>query len=195
MPIDKILKLGRKRKLNNKKIATITIALLLTTIMILSIIPLPTVTAQAVSQQVDSWPFINAIPNPAQVGTQVLLHVGSLWPIGDVSSGWEGLTVTVTKPDGTTTTIGPIRTDSTGGTGATFVPDVVGTYKLQTHFPQQQAPVMMGGFFEANAPSNATMLEGDSDILELIVQEDPLSLIHISEPTRLGMNTYAVFCL
>jgi hypothetical protein len=160
--------------LNNKKIATITIAIFLTTIMILSIIPLPTATAQTTSQEVEPWPFINAIPNPAQVGTSVLLHVGSLWPIGTVSDGWEGLTVTVTKPDGTTTTIGPIRTDSTGGTGVNFVPDTVGTYTLQTHFPEQKAPVVGGGFFEANAPSNATMLAGDSDILTLIVQEEPI---------------------
>ena len=159
--------------MNTKKLATITIALFLAISMTLSIIPL-TVTAQDTPQQVDSWPFINAIPNPAQVGTTVLLHVGSLWPIGTVDSGWEGLTVTITKPDNTTTTLGPIRTDSTGGTGASFIPDMVGTYKLQTHFPQQQAPVMAGGFFEANPPSNATMLAGDSDVLELIVQEEPI---------------------
>src|SRR5450756_1083913 len=31
--------------------------------------------------------------------------------------------------------------------------------------------------------------------VDLAFEQDALSLIHISEPTRLGMNSYAVFCL
>ena len=39
----------------------------------------------------------------------------------------KGLTVTVTKPDDSTVELGPYRTDSTGGTGAIYIPDMVGT--------------------------------------------------------------------
>ena len=46
-------------------------------------------------------------------------------------------TVTVKKPDGTTETLGPFKTDSTGGTGTVYVPNQVGNYTLQTHFPAQ----------------------------------------------------------
>ena len=40
-------------------------------------------------------------------------------------------------------------------------------------------------------PLLSLFFSGDIDIASLM----PLSLIHISEPTRLGMISYAVFCL
>ena len=39
------------------------------------------------------------------------------------------------------------------------------------------------------------ILTGLPDILSPVSINLPLSLIHISEPTRLGMISYAVFCL
>ena len=50
------------------------------------------------------------------------------------------------KPDNTTTTLGPFNTDATGGTGYSITPDQVGTYTLQTHFPEQK---MVPGFFRS----------------------------------------------
>ncbi|GAH04411.1 unnamed protein product, partial [marine sediment metagenome] len=67
----------------------------------------------------------------------VLLHIGIPDFLAVVSDGWEGLTVTVTDPQGGTITLGPYRTDATGGTGAVFTPTMVGIYKLQLHFPEQ----------------------------------------------------------
>jgi hypothetical protein len=59
----------------------------------------------------------------------VLLHVG----ITNPQDGWEGLTVTVEKPDGKTETLGPIRTDATGGTGTVYVPTIAGNYTFLDH--------------------------------------------------------------
>ena len=81
--------------------------------------------------------YIGATPNPIGVGQETLIHLGITDELELVQFGWKGLTVTVTKPDNTTTTLGPFNTDSTGGTGTVFIPDQVGTYYLQTNFPAQ----------------------------------------------------------
>ncbi|MFB3888984.1 MAG: hypothetical protein ACE14S_05795 [Candidatus Bathyarchaeia archaeon] len=80
---------------------------------------------------------ISAVPNPVGVGEQVLITVGITDPLPEAKYGWEGLTVTITKPDNTSETRGPIRTDSTGMTGIIYVPTMVGTYRFRTNFPAQ----------------------------------------------------------
>jgi outer membrane protein assembly factor BamB len=127
-----------------------------------------------IARVVLEWPpalayaYIGATPNPIGVGQEVLLHVGITHQLGGVQYGWEGLSVTVTKPDGTTETISGIRTDATGGTGVIYVPSMVGNYTLQTHFPEQPIPITSAG-----TPAGTRMLATDSDILTLVVQEEP----------------------
>lgn len=157
--------------MNKSKIA-ITIPLLVMLCIATSIISLPSANAQ------DTWTtyaYIGATPNPVGVGQETLLHIGVTQQLSRVSLGWEGLTVTVTKPDDTTQTLGPFRTDSTGGTGAAFVPNVEGIYKLQTHFPQQEMPETLsrGGLV---VPEGTVMFASDSPILELVVQADPIPI-------------------
>src|SRR5665647_2021212 len=82
--------------------------------------------------------------------------------------GWDGLSVTITKPDGTTETISSIRTDSTGGTGRVFVPTMVGNYTLQTHFPAQTTTATKSA---PSIPLGTVMQASDSEILKLVVQE------------------------
>lgn len=81
--------------------------------------------------------YIGATPNPIGVGQETLIHFGITDELELVQYGWKGLTVTLTKPDNTTTTLGPFNTDSTGGSGTVFTPDKAGTYYLQTNFPAQ----------------------------------------------------------
>jgi hypothetical protein len=131
---------------------------ILTVIITLSAISfaLPVVTAQS---NVATYPFIGAIPNPVGVNQEVLLHVGIPDYLMATSEGWEGLTVTVTRPDGETENLGPYRTDSTGGTGDVYVPTMTGTYTFVTNFPEQDY-------------NNVTYLESSSAPLELVVQEE-----------------------
>ncbi|KON33503.1 MAG: hypothetical protein AC479_04180 [miscellaneous Crenarchaeota group-6 archaeon AD8-1] len=110
-----------------------------------------------------SYPYLGVIPNPVGVDQVVLLHVGMNRPAGLVDTGWEGLTVDIEKPDGTKQTVGPVKTDSTGGTGATFTPTMIGTYKLKTIFPEQQAPW-----------NGITYSAAESEVVELVVQEEPI---------------------
>ena len=155
-----------------KKIKFKTKAFIISLIVLLTlsaiVISLPAVIAQA---NVKSYPYIGAVPNPAGVNQPVLLHVGITAYLSSQDMGWEGLTVTVTKPDGSTETLGPFRTDSTGGTGTLYTPTMVGTYTLQTHFPQQT--VMLTPFFSPFAVER-TFLAGSSETLALEVQDEPI---------------------
>jgi len=161
------------RHYKENKTATVFSLLLISAIAI-SLIAIPTALAQDDAPEVPSYAFINAIPNPVGVGQGVTLHVGSLWPCGTSSyDGWEGLQVIILKDGQAYETIADIKTDSTGGTGISWTPDEAGTYTLTTYFPEQIAPDV-GGFFQANPPSGATMLEDHSEDLVLVVQDEPV---------------------
>ena len=109
-----------------------------------------------------SYPYIGATPNPVGVGQETLLHLGiTQQHSGGVGYGWEGLTVTVTRPDGQTETLGPFMTDSTGGTGTVYVPTMAGNYTLVTNYPKQTY-------------NDLTYTESKSDPLTLVVQEEPI---------------------
>ncbi len=153
-----------------KKPMAIMIALILmVTIAISFVIPALAQVSYVSTGKFQTHAFIGALPNPVGVGQEVLLHVGIQQQLANVALGWEGLTVTVTRPDNTTETLGPIRTDSTGATGYVYVPNIVGIYYLQSHFPEQRMPSTAGGI-----PANTTMLASSSPILALTVQEEPL---------------------
>jgi outer membrane protein assembly factor BamB len=146
------------------------IALVLMSTIAVSLVALPNASAEDTWQ---TYAFIGATPNPVGVGQEVLLHVGIKHPLALTTEGWTGITVTVTKPDGTTETLGPYTTDSTGGTGGVFVPNVAGNYTLQTHFPEQTLPTAT--FRPFATPADTTMLASDSPILTLVVTEEPVT--------------------
>ncbi len=117
-----------------------------------------------------TYAFISATPNPVGVGQETLLHIGISEATNGTFYSWRGLTVTMTKPDGTVQTLGPFITDSTGGTGYSITPDQVGTYTLQTHFPQQK---MVPGFIFPAV--ERTYAASDSPIINLVVQQEPIA--------------------
>jgi outer membrane protein assembly factor BamB len=88
------------------------------------------------------------------------------------TQGWHGFTVTVTKPGGTTETLGPFNTESTGSTYTSYNPSVVGTYKFKLNFPGEtkNGTVMMTGqhidnYFKPSSTAEVTVT----------VQEEPLA--------------------
>jgi len=115
---------------NTTKISTIALILLLT--ISATIIALPSVAAQSTKKP---YPYLGAVPNPVGINQEVLLHMGITDSRSSVEQGFENITVTVIRPDGQTETLGPFRTDSTGGTGTIYIPTLVGTYQLTTNFP------------------------------------------------------------
>ena len=149
----------------NKLSKTISLILLISiTISMFALSPSNT-TAQSTMK---TYAFIGAMPNPVGVGQETLLHIGITQQLNNVAMGWDGLSVTITKPDGTTETISSIRTDSTGGTGRVFVPTMVGNYTLQTHFPEQTTTTSK---VSPSIPLGTVMQASDSEILTLVVQD------------------------
>jgi hypothetical protein len=106
-------------------------------ILFMALIAIPMTNAALPVHHKATHAYIGATPNPVGVGEETLIHVGITDEVELVQYGWQGLTLTITKPDNTTTTLGPFNTDATGGTGTVFIPDQVGTYWLQTNFPAQ----------------------------------------------------------
>jgi outer membrane protein assembly factor BamB len=152
-------------KVLSKKTTATAISLILMVTMAISLVALPNANAQGTKK---TYAYIGATPNPIGVGQETLIHVGITDQLGSALYGWEGLTVTVTKPDGHTETLGPFKTDATGGTGTIYVPTMAGNYTLRTHFPEQEMPII-----PSIAPAGTTMLASDSEKLTLIVTEEP----------------------
>ncbi len=137
------------------------------------VMSIPVINAQATTMK--TYAFVDAIPNTVGVGEDVLIRTGILQATGDATWGWRGITVTVTRPDGTSQTLGPFTTDSTGGTATLFMPNVVGTYKLKTNFPEQTVPAT---FFDlergAMVFAGTVMKASTSETIDLVVQANPL---------------------
>ena len=125
-----------KTRINHRK-TTVFLALFLTSLFAISIIALPTSNAQTTERTKKTYAVCGLMPNPVGVGQEVLVWLGITDYVENQSQGWKGLTVTVEKPDGTSETLGPFTTDSTGSTGTVYVPTMTGNYTFQTHFPAQ----------------------------------------------------------
>ena len=151
---------------NKSKISTIAFVLMLT--MSVSLVALPAATAQ---DTWNTWAICEVVPNPVGVGQEVLVTFGITTAAAHPQPGWYDLTVTVERPDGTTETLGPFTTDTTGMTGTMYVPDQVGTYYFQAHFPEQVVEAQRPG---RGVPVGTVMLASDSAVVELIVQEEPI---------------------
>ncbi|PVX25105.1 MAG: hypothetical protein CW691_05615 [Candidatus Bathyarchaeum sp.] len=153
---------------NKTKISMIPLVLMLALSTIFVAIP---ITIAQEPETLVTNPFLGVTPNPVGVNQAVLLHVGIFRQLTSAEMGWEGLTVTVTDPQGNEEILGPFKTDSTGGTGAVYTPTMVGTYTLQSNYPEQeitetkQAPRIALG---------TIMLASSSETVTLIVQEDPI---------------------
>jgi len=145
-----------------------TIALILVLAVSATLATLPVATAQI--QTKATVCYLGALPNPVGVNQDVLLHVGITDQLPSVEMGYEGLTVSVIDPQGIESSIGPIRTDATGGTGQLFRPTKVGMYTLQAHFPTQTIMVTPFLFGE---PYELTYLASVSPPVELeVLSED-----------------------
>jgi len=153
----------------SKNMLTILIAFLLLSSIAVTCIDMPNVEA---ASSLQTYPVIGATPNPVGVGQETLILIGITQATTSSLYGWEKLTITVTKPDGTTQTLGPYKTDSTGLTGAVYVPDTVGNYTLQLHFPEQEVAASIGGFFGPSIPKGTIMKASDSIKITLVVQEE-----------------------
>jgi outer membrane protein assembly factor BamB len=151
---------------NKTKVIAIALCLMFAMSTLLVLIPPANATNTKTTYSVCS-----VQPAIAGVGQQCLIWYGITDMMNWPSTGFNGLTVTVTRPDGTTETLGPLKTDLTGSGGASYVPTMVGNYTFQSHFPEQIAP-----YAAPNYPANTTMKASDSINFTLVVQQAPIQV-------------------
>jgi outer membrane protein assembly factor BamB len=155
-----------KKRYYKTKLSTIPLILVLAISAIF--VTLPAATAQDVPSRA-THAYIGAVPNPVGVNQIVLLHVGITQQLVSYQYGWEDLTVSVRDPEGIESTLHVDKTDATGGTGVVFTPNKVGTYILQTHFPEQVMPATLGAISAGTVMKASTSKE-----LELVVQTEQI---------------------
>ncbi len=102
---------------------------------------LPSVSAHTPPWQIPTYSYITASPSTVGIGQTVTLAfwLDKLPPTAAGSAGdrWRDLTIEVTNPDGTKSTLGPYTSDSVGSGYDIFTPTDVGTYTFLFIFPGQ----------------------------------------------------------
>ena len=157
-----------KKPYCKSKFAIISLILMLTIYPIL--LTFPSVSGQQSTKQ--TYCYLGAVPNPVGVNQEVLFHVGIFARLSTVGMSWEGMSITIKRPDGETDTISDITTDSTGGTGKTYWPNMAGVYTVQAFFPEQATTATN---FSPGIPAGTVMLASSSEVLELEVQDEPIA--------------------
>jgi hypothetical protein len=168
-----------RMKMNKNKTVAIALILLLTASAAIAV----STVQEAHAIDIPTFLFVTASPNPVGVGQVV--YIGAMFskPAPTVAgfSGdlYENVTVDIVDPDGVKTVFGPYLTSPAAGVQFSYTPSKVGNYTLQAHYPGQ---VLTG----TNPTSPTTemainlqligskMLPDDSDIVTLVVQEDPV---------------------
>ena len=118
-----------------KKLSTAILMLVLTFAALLTCLPSVSAT------DIPSYVFLSVVPDPIGVGQSltVVMWLSAVPPTASGASGdrWKDLTLTITKPDATTQSLGPYEADPVASYYLMYTPDQVGTYTFQVSFPGQ----------------------------------------------------------
>jgi len=173
-------------QITKSKTAAIAIAVLLTLSMTASMVLIPSASAHTPPWKIQLFAFINVAPNPAGIGQTVTIGFWLNEPpmtAGTIyGDRYQGMTIKVTNPDGTTKTLGPFTSDDTGGTSTLFTPTALGTYSFQMSYPGQ---TLTGGQYGSLGVSNPAYL-GDyiepatSSVVTLTVQQTPIPPVPVT---------------
>ena len=171
--------------------------------MTASIMLLPNASAHYPPINVPTFSFCSVSPNPIGAGqtARVNFWVGEPPPTasGQFGDRWGNLTVVVTKPDKTTSTLGPFTSDATGGTYTTYTPSTVGNYTFQMFFGGQ---TLAGNNLAPGTPNTGPFANpaiGDyfqpssSNIFTLAVQQQPIPLYAPTTPLPTSYWTRPIY--
>jgi hypothetical protein len=158
---------------------SIAIAMILTlTMFVSSIVEVLPVNAQSV-QNMPSFFYVSAAPNPVGVGQNVIIVT---WPaeippttptdylLGAPGNrqAWKGVTLDITLPDGKIEKIALPVSDPVGGNFHSYTPTMVGNYTIVAHCPAQ---------WKNTTTYNRLYAAADSEPFTFAVQEQPLTLM------------------
>ncbi len=154
----------------------ITMAIVLLLAASIFAVTTPTVAAK----DVNTFLYLSVAPEPVGVAQTVYiifwLHIPPPTAEGAFGDRWEGLTVTIMKPDGTNETKGPFTSDAVGSSVVTYVPTAPGTYQLQAHYPGQTLAGnnLRPGSTQGREYLNDNFLPSTSNVVNMTVQQDPV---------------------
>jgi hypothetical protein len=167
----------QKPKMNGTKIAAFfAVLLMLSMILPLAMLPL---TSAADATIIPTFLEINVGPNPIGVGQTALVNVFMTKPpmtggLGGSGTMYEKMMVEITKPDGTKASLGPFKSDTTGGSWTNYVPDQTGNYTFKATYPGQHVEEYGAQLFGPPVFFNLTYLPSESVTYTLAVQSEPV---------------------
>jgi outer membrane protein assembly factor BamB len=148
----------------NKTMTTLLASILLLS-MSLTLIAFPVANAQNIKYY-KTYCYVEGAPDVIGVGQTVAINawLSAIPPVtidqGDTLPSWSMITVTVTAPDGTNETIGPLTSDTVGSAYSSFAPTATGTYQLQMFFAGQWKNTTTGNTYYQSSiskPYNITV--------------------------------------
>ncbi|MGA2680871.1 MAG: PQQ-binding-like beta-propeller repeat protein [Candidatus Bathyarchaeia archaeon] len=142
-------------KMVKNKIAAIVISMLMITVIGAS-----TALSTAHGQiNIPTISFCNVAPNPCGVGQTVTVNFWLAVPLAS-SEVATNMTIKVTTPAGTTSTLGPFTSDLTGGTFTTYTPSSLGNYTFQLIYGGQyyKVPPYTGDYNEPSVSAPTTLV-------------------------------------
>jgi hypothetical protein len=161
-----------KLKILRNKSTTIALVLILTlsaTFVALSVVQAQPPPPFEIPDRIRTFAFLSAAPDPVGIGQTIWFNMFLHMPAPTVNylrgiDVWKGYTITVTKPDDTTVTLGPFQADATGGTYTTYVADQLGEWNFKFEFPGQA--------LTSPGPWEGTYFEPSSATASLTVQQE-----------------------
>jgi hypothetical protein len=139
------------------------------------------------STTVPTFLKLNVSPNP--VGITQTLYINTFMTKPPLTGGmgttgvmYQGITVEITKPNGDTQTLAMPATDATGGTYGSIMPDQLGDWTFQAHYPAQHIEYQASSFFGPSIFYNYTYAASDTEIITVTVQTNPAEWNYHSPP-------------
>ncbi len=141
---------------------------------------LSSVAAHIPSETVSTRSTVHVLPNPVGLNQQVsiLIQVEPSPPTATFDGGdrWLGITVAITKPDGTRETLGPFTSNASGMVSIYYHPFQSGTHTFVSSFPGQtlKPATTIGNPGLISDYVNDTFLPSTSNPFTLTVQQQPI---------------------
>jgi len=130
-----------KRSKSRGRFVVVSLLFLLIGTVVISAVPMAE--AHDPAWTIPTYAYIVASPDPVGVGQPVFLvfWLDKVPPTAGGTGGdrWTGFRITVSKPDGTTQSLGPYVSDATSAAWDIFYPQQPGTYRFDFSFPGQVA--------------------------------------------------------
>jgi len=135
--------LGKINTVKNtgKKKTLFAIALILLLSISAFVASLPAAAAHTPPMEIPTYAYLVVSPNPIGVGQTMFvvmwLHGAPPTAVGVAGDRWHDFFLDITRPDGTTQTLGPYVSDPTGSTYALYTPDQTGHYSFKLRYTGQ----------------------------------------------------------